>query len=90
MNKSELIQVIASTSGESKAAVDRVLDKLGNIVNNLQAGEELVLPGIGKLKAVAKAGRTARNPQTGAAIEIAPSVAIKLVPSKSLKENLNR
>ncbi len=90
MNKSELIQVIASTSGESKAAVDRVLDKLGEIVGNLEPGEELTLPGIGKLKAFAKPARTARNPATGGTIDVPASVAIKLVASKALKDNLNK
>ncbi len=42
-----------------------------------------------KLKVTERPARTGRNPQTGAAIQIAAKKVIKLVPAKALVDSIN-
>lgn len=88
MNKKDLINSIAARSGLKKVDVDLALTHLGNVAQAhlIRPGAELALPGIGKLKTVAKAARTGRNPKTGEALEIAARTAVKLVVAKELKD----
>lgn len=94
MNKQELINEIAVTSshyhkaGLNRAQVEAVLDCLSDAARNHLAkpGAELTLPGIGKLKAVAKPARTGRNPATGEEIEIPARTAVKFTAAKALKD----
>lgn len=90
MSKHSLIASIATKTGETQAAVGRVLDALGEEATDLlRNGEEVPLVGIGKLKAMTRKGRMGRNPSTGAAVEIAAKVVPKFLPSKALKDALN-
>lgn len=94
MNKQELINEIAARSmihydaGVSKTVAAAVLDTLADITQRQLAkpGAELTLPGIGKLKAVAKPARTGRNPATGEEIEIPAKTAVKFTAAKALKD----
>jgi DNA-binding protein HU-beta len=86
VNKTELLQFIFDTTDVKRSTVETVLNGLASAAGHLSAGEELAIPGVGKLKAVAKAARTARNPKTGAPISVPASTAIKFVAAKSLKE----
>jgi len=87
MNKSELVSYVASTGGLSKtAAGDAVEAVLGGITSTLAAGDSVSLVGFGTFSVVDRAARTARNPRTGAAIEVAASKAPKFKPGKALKD----
>lgn len=87
MNKQELINEIAEDADLSKAEVGRVLDTLGLCAQNaLTQGDEVVLPGIGKLKTKERAARTSRNPKTGEAVEVPAKTVVKFSPAKALKE----
>ena len=89
MNKQELIESIAAATGETKRTVDAVMVALANTAcTALANGEEVTLHNIGKLKAVEKAARTGRNPQTGKSIKIAERTNGKFSPGKNLK-NIN-
>lgn len=88
MNKKDLINEIAARSSLSKAQAGQALDVLGDIAKAhlTSPGAEMALPGIGKLKAVAKAARAARNPATGEEVTIPARTAVKLVVAKELKD----
>lgn len=88
MNKKDLINNIAAASGLKKTDIDEVLTTLGKTAQAhlVAPGAELALPGIGKLKAVAKAARAARNPATGEEVTIPARTAVKLVVAKELKD----
>ena len=66
MKKDELVTALAEASGETKAAVSKMLDALGGVSESaLKGGKSVTLPGIGKIEAVEKPAREVRNPQTG-------------------------
>lgn len=90
MNKHDLINEInaRTTANLTKLGIDAVLTVLGDVAQAHLAkpGAELSLPGIGKLKAVAKAARTGRNPANGEEVEIPARTAVKFVAAKALKD----
>lgn len=88
MNQTELIDAIAEKTGLSKKACGDVLRAQGEIAQSAldEPAGELVLAGIGKLKAVEKPARTGRNPATGEEIEIPAKTAVKFVVAKALKD----
>lgn len=90
MTKDQLITDIAEATDAPKATVRAVLEQLSEIVGEaLENHDEITLPGIGKLKVNERPARTGRNPQTGAAIEIAAKKVVKYVPAKALTDAIN-
>jgi DNA-binding protein HU-beta len=87
MNKDELIEAVATKTGLPKKDIDLVLKATGEVAQAVVAnGDEVVLPGIGKLSVIEKAARIGRNPQTGAEIQIAAKKAPKFGAAKALKD----
>lgn len=87
MNKAELIAAIADDTGTDKGHVSSVLASLGRAVaGSLKDGNEIVLPGVGKLKPDARAARTARNPSTGAMIDVPAKTVVKFKVAKDLAD----
>ena len=90
MNKTELVQSLATATDQSQAAASRSLDALIRIVSEeLAKGGEVVIPGFGSFKRAERAERSGRNPQTGEAMTIAASTTVKFVPGASLKASMN-
>jgi DNA-binding protein HU-beta len=90
VNKAELIDVIAVNADLSKADATRAIESvLDTITNALKAGDTVNLVGFGSFAVKERAARTGRNPQTGAAINIAASKAPVFKPGKALKDTLN-
>jgi DNA-binding protein HU-beta len=78
MNKSELVDAIASGAGLSKADAARALDATtGAIHGALKSGDRVSLVGFGSFSVSKRAARTGRNPQTGAEIQIAAKNVVK-------------
>ena len=74
MNKSELIDAIASKSDLSKAQAGQALEAVvASIEQALKAGEAVTLVGFGTFSVKERAARTGRNPKTGEPIQIAAS-----------------
>nr|WP_308444341.1 HU family DNA-binding protein [Laribacter hongkongensis] len=95
MTKQDLIERIIETMkirydrAVSKADVTALLDALGDVTTErLQAGEDVPLPGIGKLVVKAKDARTGRNPKTGHTIQIPAKRVAAFSPAKALKDAL--
>jgi DNA-binding protein HU-beta len=90
VNKAELIDAIAVSADLSKADATRAIESvLETITTALKAGDAVNLVGFGSFAVKERAARTGRNPQTGAAIEIAASKAAVFKPGKALKDSLN-
>lgn len=90
MNKSELIDAIASEADISKASAGRALDSmLGSITGALSKGDSVSLVGFGTFSVKKRAARTGRNPQTGATIQIKAANVPGFKAGKALKEAVN-
>ncbi|UOO82779.1 HU family DNA-binding protein [Uruburuella testudinis] len=90
MNKAELIQSVATQSGESKSTVERVLKGFEAAVTDaLAAGGDVVLQGFGTFSVADKPERQGRNPQTGEPLTIAAHKAPKFKPGANLKTAVN-
>jgi DNA-binding protein HU-beta len=89
VNKSELVDAIASGSDLSKADADRALTALlGAVQNAVAAGDKVTLPGFGTFAPVARAARTGMNPQTREPIQIAASKSAKFTLGSEFKKRV--
>ena len=71
MNKTELITKIAEDTGLSKVSAAAAVDAfIEGITKSLKKGQAITFVGFGTFKTAQRKARTARNPQTGAAIKI--------------------
>ncbi len=90
MNKSDLVSAIADSSGLSKADAARALEATTSAISGaLASGESVGITGFGSFLVRARAARTGRNPQTGAAIQISASNVPAFKAGKLLKESVN-
>jgi DNA-binding protein HU-beta len=89
MNKSELIEHIASQADISKAAATRALDAVvGGVKSTLKKSGSVTIVGFGTFAVSKRAARTGRNPRTGAAIKIKAAKVPKFKPGKALKDSI--
>ena len=90
MNKTELIEHIATQADISKAAAGRALEALiGGVKATLKKNGSVSVAGFGTFAVSKRASRTGRNPHTGAAIKIKAAKVPKFRPGKALKDHLN-
>ena len=86
MNKQDLISKIAQDTGMSKtnaaAAVESFFE---GITKSLKKGQPITFVGFGTFKTAQRKARTARNPQTGAAIKVPKRRVARFTPGKALK-----
>ncbi len=89
MNKSDLIEHIATQADISKAAATRALDAIvGGVKTTLKKSGSVTIVGFGTFAVTKRAARTGRNPRTGAAIKIKAAKVPKFKPGKALKDAL--
>jgi len=87
MNKTDLINNIASKSGLTKKDVEAVLNGfLGEVESALAKGEKVQLIGFGTFETRSRSGRVGRNPQTGKSITIPASKVPAFKAGNRLKE----
>ncbi len=90
MNKTEMIAAVAEKAGLTKKDAEKaVVAMVEAITESLKAGEKVQLVGFGTFEVKERAARTARNPQTGASIEIAASKKPGFTAGKALKDAIN-
>jgi DNA-binding protein HU-beta len=90
MNKTELIDQIATSAEISKAAAGRALDAtVAAVKAALKAGDSVSLIGFGTFSVGERAARTGRNPRTGKALKIKAAQVPKFRPGKGLKDAVN-
>ncbi len=90
MNKSELIDAIASSAGISKTSAGRALDATTEAITGALAnGDSVSLVGFGTFAAKKREARSGRNPRTGEAIQIAASNVPGFKAGKALKDAVN-
>jgi len=86
MNKSDLIDAMASDAGITKAAAKKALESfLGNVEGALKKGNRVSLVGFGSWSVTRRAAREGRNPQTGKTIKIAAKNVVKFKAGAELQ-----
>ena len=89
MNKSDLVDSVASKADMSKAEAGRAVDAvLGSVGDALGNGDSVSLVGFGTFSVRHRAARMGRNPQTGATMQIAASKVPGFKAGKALKDKV--
>jgi DNA-binding protein HU-beta len=86
-NKMDLVEKVAATIGSTKADAERAVEAIIDMItSSLKGGQEVSIAGLGIFQAKMRAGRTGRNPRTGATIQIKAMRVPKFRASKTLKD----
>lgn len=94
MNKSDLVDALASKTKMSKAEAGRTIDALfspaGVIASSLKKGQPVQVTGFGNFLTRKRGARKGRNPRTGKEITIKASTAAVFRAGKGLKDAVNK
>ena len=89
MNKSDLIDAMASDAGISKAQAKKALDSFtDNVSGALSKGGRVSLVGFGTFSTSKRSAREGRNPQTGKKIQIPAKTVAKFKAGSELNGRL--
>lgn len=89
MTKNELIAAIAEATDKTKADVGAILTSLAEVASKtLKNGDDITLGGIGKLSTAKREARQARNPSTGAMIDVPAKTVVKFKVAKDLADTV--
>lgn len=87
MNKGELIEALATQTGQSKAAAAKSLDALLELITKTVAKkQDVTLIGFGTFKAAKRAARKGKNPRTGEPLKIPATTIPRFSPGARFKE----
>lgn len=90
MNKGELVVSYAFLADTKPADAKTVVENFSKIFHDvLLTGEEVTIPGVGKLKVQVRPARAGRNPATGAPIEIPSKRVVKFTPSAQFEDEIS-
>lgn len=90
MNKKELVESMAEAAEISKAAAEKALNSLlKDISDALAKGDKVTLIGFGTFSVAKRAARQAKNPRTGAVVDIAAKTTAKFKAGSKLAEAVN-
>ena len=90
MTKAELIDAVSEKAGVSKAEAEKTIGAFFElVVASAIKGEKVAWPGFGSFSTSSRKARVGRNPQTGAAVTVPASTAMKFTASSTLKAQLN-
>jgi len=91
LNKSELVEAVASQADVDKRSAERVLGAYFDTVQTAaKGGDRISWPGFGSFRSVQRSARMGRTSPTDATPKRIPaSTGIKFTPSTSLKEFMN-
>ena len=86
----QIVRTVAENAGlslaDAQSAIEAFLDA---ITSQLRKGDDVRLVGFGNFSVSHKAATTARNPQTGAPVNIPSRKVPKFTPGKGLKDTIN-
>lgn len=81
MNKSELIKAAAEKAGVSAAAAAKVIDAaLEAAAEAVKKGENVQLVGYATISVAERAARQAKNPRTGAVVDVPAKKVVRIKP----------
>ena len=89
MNKKQLIERMVEHTNSPKSEAEKILEAFtAAISQGLKAGEEIQLPGFGKVYVRQLKAREGRNPQSGEKMKIPASKVPAFKAGKSLKDSI--
>ena len=89
MNKTQLIDVVATKTGLKKKEADAAVSAtIEAIAEALKAGDKVQLIGFGTFEVKERAAREGRNPKTGETMTIAASKRPVFAAGKALKDSV--
>lgn len=87
MNKQGIAEAVHSVLGGTKVQAEAVVDKvIDSIVGTLKSGNEVSIAGLGIFSVKQRAARQARNPRTGAMVQVPAMKVPKFRAAKGLKD----
>jgi DNA-binding protein HU-beta len=87
MNKQALVELVHGKIGGTKVQAEMVVDSMfDEIVATLKRGDEVSVAGFGIFSVKARPARTARNPKTGASVQVPATRVPKFRAAKALKD----
>ncbi|WP_017611364.1 HU family DNA-binding protein [Nocardiopsis xinjiangensis] len=89
MNKRDLIDAISDRLGDKKTATEAVNAVLETIQTTVASGDKVAITGFGVFEKSERAARTARNPATGATIDVPASFVPKFRAGADFKALVN-
>ena len=90
MNKNELVQKVADSSGISRSDASRAVDSMiDTITHTLAQGDDVRLVNFGTFSVAKRKASTGRNPRTGEPMQIKASTQPKFKAGKALKDAVN-
>ena len=89
MNKRELIDAVSGRLGDKKSATEAVNAVLETIQSAVAAGDKVAITGFGVFEKCERPARTARNPGTGATIQVPKSSVPKFRAGADFKALVN-
>ena len=90
MNKQDLIDAVAASTGDTKAATGAAIDAiLDAITRAVTSGDTVQFIGFGTFSTGERAARVGRNPSTGAEMQIAAAKTVKFTAGKAFKDAVN-
>ena len=87
MKKSDFIELLAEKIDQTKKDTTAIVDAfLAIIVEAVKKGDEVVFPELGKFVLKRKPARTARNPVTGATVDVPAKIVPAFKAAKKFKD----
>ena len=91
VNKKELAYRIADRTGQKKVVVKRIIHQfLTEIIEELARGNRLEFRKFGVFEIKTRAARKARNPRTGARVDVPTKAVVHFKAGRTMKETVNR
>lgn len=87
MNKLGIVDAVHAILGGTKVSAEGAVDTmLESIVSSLKRGDEVSIAGLGIFSVKQRKARTARNPRTGATVQVPAMKVPKFRAAKALKD----
>lgn len=91
LNKPEFVTLLAERCEVTKKDAEEMYDDVfGALADVIASGEEVAIPGLGRVKIADRAARVARNPKTGNTVEVPAKKAPKFQFAKNIKEAVSQ
>ena len=91
MNKGDLVEKLAASTGITKTSAAAAIDALMDAITRaLKKGDRVTLVGFGTFSVSHRKARNGRNPRTGGVLKIAARKVAKFTPGVELKKHVNK